>query len=214
MTKYAHIPSIDGVVFSDPCYDSTVWCQYRKDFQDSNWYMKLDSSREDDLIFFQMHLGRNTMCADTNVTFEEDTYRIAYPKRYDVDHAELGMDTARMFCGSKENWDEFSEEAAIHTGSDGIFGNLFIFTCIGEQNPAGFILTGAVDSLFAREVDLFATFVSSFEGTEISKEQFDKAVDRKNLSYKMLASKENMTANQATKENHQSLDRDSKESER
>lgn len=194
MEKYAHIPQIEGVVFSDPAYDETVWCQYRKDFRASSWYLKMDTAREDDLILFKMSMGRCTMAADTNITMEEDTYQIAFPERYETDHAELGMDTAAMYCGSKKNWDMFSEEAALRTGTDGIFGNLFIFTCKGETDPVGFILTGAVDPLFIREDDLFASILSSFDGNEISKDQYLEATDRSNLTYRLLHSQEMQSA--------------------
>lgn len=197
MTKYAYIPRIEGIVFSDPCYDESVWCQYRQDFTASSWPLKLESHSEDGLLFFDLSLGRPTVLGESNISLEGDTYRVAFPARYELDTVELGMDTACIFCGSLKNWDLFSEEAAIHTGSDGLFGNLFVFTCKGEQDPAGYILTGAVDSDFVNEEDLFATFLSSFEGHEISGKTYENILNRKNLQYQMLLSQENSHAKAA-----------------
>lgn len=118
MEKYASIDSVNGgIVFSNPWYGPEVSCQYRKEFNASSWLMRFKAREEDGIIFFDMHLGRNTMCADTALLEEANgDLSISYPKRYIFDSVELGIDTAQIFCGSIKNWKNWAEEAAVYTG--------------------------------------------------------------------------------------------------
>lgn len=191
MEKYAQIPQIlNGVVFSDPWYDETVWCQYRKDFRDDNWLMKFESNAEDGFISFEMTLGRTTVLSGVKAEVSEDELRLTHPSRYDVQSVDLGMDTACIFCGLKDQLEAFGREAAIHTGTDGIFGNLMVFTCKGESAPAGFYLVGGVEEIFMDENALFQHFLSSFNALEVTPEHFASRINPNALEVKLLASSE------------------------
>lgn len=202
MEKYASIPVIKGgLVFSDPWYGDDVWCQYRKEFEATDWYMKLNAYNQDDMTHFTVHIGRNTVCADTRLDHdkEEGTYSVIYPQRYDLSTTELGMDTASIYCGNKNNWQQFAEEAAIDTGTDGFFGDLFEFTVNGDKDPAGYILVGAVDDMFIDEDELFSTLLSNFEAQEISKELYAHMTSRNSLPYKLNATLEIRTSQETEK---------------
>lgn len=187
MEKYASIESLNGgIVFSDPWYGPEVSCQYRKEFNASSWLMRYRAREEEGITFFDMRLGRNTMCADTTLLEEANGgLSISYPKRYDLQNVELGIDTARIFCGSMKNWENWAEEASVYTGADGYFGDLMVFTCKGEKNPAGFLLMGSVDGDIVSGEELFKTLIASFDGKEISRDEYQKATAKNNISYKL-----------------------------
>lgn len=198
MEKYAHIPFIeDGVVFSDPWYKEDVWCQYRKEFTDSNWLMKLKTTvdREEDYMEFTLSLGRPTMMGTTRINEKPDkSLTLSYLSHYGVSNVEIGMDTAQIFCGSRKNWDLFKEEASLHTGTDGFFGDLMVLTCKGEDVPAGFVLMGGIDLTMADEEELFRHMVSGFDGQEITKEVFAEKTDLSSLANRLLMSNERRAA--------------------
>lgn len=191
--QYAHIPQINGgVAFSDPFYDDTVWCQYRKAFRASDWLMKMETSRdEDNYINIALSLGRPTMIADTQISHETDgSIQFTYPRRYDTSEAEIGMDTACVFVGSLDNFSSWGDSAAINTGTDGLFGNLYELTCKGENIPAGYILLGAIDGDLINEEELYRSFVSSFDGKEIDKARYDELTDKNSLAFRVQLSSE------------------------
>lgn len=191
MEKYAQIPFIpNGVVFSDPHYNESVWCQYRKDFRADNWLMKMESKTEDKFISFVLTLGRSTVLSSVETKDTLDGLQINYPARYDTQAVQLGMDTAKIFCGLQNAWETHSEEAAIRTGTDGLFGDLMVFTCKGEQDPSGFLLIAGVEEIFMDENELFRHLVSSFSGLEISKEQFTSRINPNALEVKLLTASE------------------------
>lgn len=204
MERYAHIPFIeDGVVFSDPWYGEDVWCQYRKSFLDYNWLMKMESTvdHESDCIEFTLSLGRPTMMGTTKINEGlGSSLTLSHLNYYDVSNMELGMDTAQIYCGSQKNWEQFKDSAALHTGTDGYFGDLMVFTCKGEDIPAGFVLMGSIDSAMVDEETLFAHMLSGFDGQEITKEAFAEKTDLTALSNKVLMSNELRTASRADSE--------------
>lgn len=208
MEKYAYIPKINrGVVFSDPSYDKKVSCQYRKEFSDINWLMKLETEKftwdkDFSTVDFNLFIGRPTMINLTQLKPDEDRVSLYTSQHYDIKDVEIGMDTACIFCGSMENWRQFPEEAAISTGTDGLFGNLFVFTCKGDDTPVGFLLFGSIDECFATEEDLFNNFVSSFDGLELSKEEFNFRSNLKSLPNKVILSNELRTAGLIEKNNN------------
>lgn len=205
MSKYAHIDSIkDGVVFSDPWYDENTWCQYRKEFTDSNWFMKLESYEgEFDTLCFQLVLGRPTMVNSVNPRETEEGYSFRFPEHYVMSDKELGIDTACIYIGSMKNFHDFGESIAFKTGGDGGFGDLFVYTIKGEEAPAGFILFGAFDKAFMTEENLFRSLVASFDGKEISKEDFDLGISEKVLANRMLLANELSIAQSFTTEPQQ-----------
>lgn len=193
--KYAEIPEIKkGIAFSDPWYDETVWCQYRKEFSDKDWVMKLETRRdEDNYINMTMSIGRRTLmagleCEETNPELGE--FNLSYPSRFQYGEVELGIDTAKIFVGSLDNFEKFAEEAAVYTAADGMFGNLCVFTCKGEENPAGFLLFAAVDGEIAEEEALYQTLRSSFDGQEIDKAKFESLTALSDLSLRVQAASE------------------------
>ena len=191
MEKYAQIPQIlNGVVFSDPSYDESVWCQYRKDFRDDNWLMKFESNKEDNFISFQMTLGRSTVLAGVKAEVKDHELLLTHPSRYNVQQVELGMDTACIFCGLKDFLEDFGSEAAIRTGTDGTFGQLLVFTCKGEDAPAGFYLAGGLEEIFMDEKELFQHFMSSFNALEVTPEHFAGRINPKALEVQLRASSE------------------------
>ena len=203
MEKYAQIPKIQkGVVFSDPLYDETVWCQYRKDFSANRWLMKLETTPEDGYLSFTLSLGRPTVLSGVEVVPDNEGIRLKFPERFSLQDKELGMDSAQIFCGLKEHWDGFAQEASIHTGTDGFFGNLMVFTCKGENVPAGFLLFGDIDELFMDENSLFQHFLSSFDAKEISPELFASKTDKNSLGMKLLVGSELRNANEQKAPDH------------
>lgn len=191
MERYAQIPIIPtGVVFSDPFYDESVWCQYRKDFRADNWLMKMDSKTEDGIISFTLTLGRSTVLSGVQAIEVEDGIQINYPGRYNTENFQLGMDTACIYCGLKEHWVYFPNEAGLRTGTDGFFGDLTVFTCKGEEDPAGFLMTADLDATFMNEKLLFAHFVSSFNGKEITPEMYAGRINPNSLEVKLMESAE------------------------
>ncbi len=194
MSKYAFVSEIkDGVVFSDPWYKEDVWCQYRKKFQDTNWYMKLEThehSGEYDVLEFQMVLGRPTMVNSVGVSETEEGYSLSFPEHYSLEDKELGIDSARIYLGNMKNFNEFGESIAFKTGGDGEFGDLFVYTVKGEDAPAGFILLGVFGKDFMDEKELFSHLTACFDGKEISKEEFAERVSEKALANRMLLARE------------------------
>ena len=192
MSKYAVVNEIkDGVVFSDPNYNDTVWCQYRKAFTDRNWFMKLDTEiSKEDILLFQMTFGRPTMVNSVQAKETEEGYTFRFPEHYSMSDNELGIDTARIYLGNMKNFNEFNESIAFHTGADGAFGDLFIYTVKGEVAPAGFVLFGAFDRDFMDEEKLFAQLKATFDGKEISKEEFAEKVSGTTLANRMLLARE------------------------
>jgi len=186
-------------VFSDPSYGSDVWCQYRKDFSDKNWFMSLETKDgEYNSIDFSIKLGRPSFVDNFKLEAKGDELRMFYPQRYNLESVELGMDTACIFCGTKENFVNWGEEAAINTGTDGLFGDLYVFTVKGEAQPAGFFLNAFIDKTFITEKELFQELTACFEGKEISKEEFLAKTDSKTMENKMLIAEENHCAKVAS----------------
>ena len=198
-TRYAKIPEIQkGVVFSDPWYDGDVWCQYRKAFSAKDWLMKMDSHIEDGCVYFEMKIGRPTVARGVNTSEREDgSVGIAYPGVYDLNQVELGMDTACIFCGNMENFKTFGESGALRTGTDGMFGDLMIFTCKGETEPNGFLLMGVLDEDFGNEEDIFKHMNASFNGQEITQELYAELTSPDSLGYQLCAAQEAKHANVA-----------------
>ena len=191
MQKYGQIPLIhNGVVFSDPGYDETVWCQYRNEFTATDWLVKMDTKAEKGFISIQMLLGRPTVLASVMTKEVDGGLQINFPGRYEVKDVELGMDTAAIFCGTKEQWDNFAEEASIGTGTDGLFGDLMVFTCKGENDPAGFLLTAGLEENFMGEEELIDHFFSSFNAKEITPEMFQHRTSSMSLAYQIILSAE------------------------
>lgn len=191
MTKYAHIDEIrNGVVFSDPWYDENVWCQYRCAFADKNWFMKLETRVEDDVLLFQLDLGRPTMVKSVEAKETEEGYSFRFPEHYIMKDKELGIDSARIYLGNMKNFNDFGESIAIHTGGDGGFGDLFVYTVKGEEVPSGFILFGAFDNDFMTEEQLFNELKASFDGKELNKEAFMELTSEKLLANRMLLARE------------------------
>lgn len=73
-----------------------------------------------------------------------------------------------------------------------------IFTCKGEKDPSGFILIGSVDADIVSEEELFKTLTASFDGKEISREEYKKCTDRDNISYKLKILDERKSAAKAS----------------
>lgn len=200
-TRYAEIPEIrGGIVFSDPSYDENVWCQYRKAFDAKNWLMKLDTHEEEGYIHFDLTLARRTLMTGLQVDRVGEYNEISFPERFDHKQVEIGIDTACVYVGSMANL-EVGEEAAIYTGSDGLFGDLNVFTCIGEEDPAGFFISSAVDSNLTSDEYLFTLLTAALDGKEISRFRFDELTDRSNVSLLIDAAREDVMYKSAIKEN-------------
>ena len=214
MEKYGYIPQIEeGVVFSDPWYDADVWCQYRKDFSESNWLMRMETKRNEEYscLDFDLFIGRPTVMSSVEVNHHgAESFSLSHLGHHEITEAEIGMDTARIFCGSGKNWRLFGESAALHTGTDGFFGALFIFTCKGEDTPAGFVLMGNIDENFANEESLFRHMLSGFDGKEISREEYLQKTSLDTLANKILLSNELRIA-ENNNELHQAPSRDEPE---
>lgn len=210
MKIYGQLPEIrKGVVFSDPAYDENTWCQYRKEFHDKNWLMALEAKPEDGLVFFSMTVGRPTILAGVEIQESGNDYQVSRPARFLANNVTLGMDTAKIFCGLKENWDAFAEEASLHTDTDGQFGTLTVFTCKGEDDPAGFLLFGCVDADIINERALCEHMLASFDAKEITPEQFASKTRQSSLEMRLLRSSEitHANAHQSKTEQNKDLER-------
>jgi len=197
-TRYAEIPQLrKGVAFSDPSYDSTVWCCYQKEFYPSSgWVMKMESTRDDDgYVDFALSLGRKTTMSGLRVVESEEGAAIHHYKHHELESKEIGIDTARVFVGSLENFEKWGEEASIYTAADGLFGDLQVITCKGEEEPAGFLLMGAVDGDITSEDDLFRIVTSAFDGHEIDKARFEQLTNPNELVTRLELAKEIRRAN-------------------
>lgn len=205
--RYAEIPEIKtGIIFSDPSYGPDIWCQYRKEFAASGWGMKLKTLRdESDYIEMTLCVGRRTLLSGLSVEEADGQVSVSYPARFRTDHYEIGIDTAKVFVGTLSSFRQWGEEGSIYTGADGLFGDLQVFTCKGEEKPAGFLLTSAVDGSLTTEEELFQTLLSSFQGQEIDKSRFDEITDRNHLSVRLQASAELSHAKEEDEQN-QSLE--------
>ena len=197
--RYAEIPVIgSGVAFSDPSYGPDVWCQYRKEFKGTNWVMKLETAKaEDGYIDMTLTLGRRSLLSHLTIEESNGDVYISFPSRFDTHKQEIGIDTAKVFVGSLDNFNQWGEEGSIYTGADGLFGDLRIFTCKGEDNPAGFLLNSAIDGSLTTEDELFRTLLSSFDGRELGRTKYDEITDKDNLSVRLLTSAELSHANAA-----------------
>ena len=115
-SKYAVIPSIKkGVVFSDPSFVDTDDGQYRAAFSAKDWLLKMEiETDKDNYLVFRATIGRPTICQGVKITGEGEDLKFVIPGRFHMEQFELGMDTPRIFCGSKENFDLFGEAAALY----------------------------------------------------------------------------------------------------
>jgi len=192
MSRFAEISKIrSGIVFSDPCYDESVWCQYRNHMSASDWMMSQESKCSGDGYHdFEIKIGRPTVLGQVKFEEKDDGLLISFPAHYEINHFELGMDTACIFCGNLDNFDQFGREAAIHTGSDGLFADLYEFKVKGEDKPIGFVLLGSVDSDLVDELSLFQSFTAGFDGKEVSRDEFEKRISESNLDYIKLRNHE------------------------
>lgn len=173
--RFAEIPQVKGgVAFSDPLYSSDIWCCYQKAFGPaSGWVMKVESTcDEDGFVEFALFLGHRSMMSRVRIDEEEGAIR--YGGSYCLETREVGCDTARVYIGGLDAFYEWGEEASIYTAADGLFGDLYIFTKKGEEDPEGFLLMGSIDGGITDEEELFRTVVAAFEGHEISRERFEK----------------------------------------
>lgn len=198
-TRYAVIPAIrKGVAFSDPLYGADVWCQYRQEFEASDWLLKMETKRGDDgIIEFELHMGRKTLLSGLSVIDEGETASISNYSHYKVDMTEIGIDSAHVFVGTLENFEGFGEEGSIYTAADGLFGNLCSFTVKGEQAPAGFLLMGSIDGDITDENELFLTVLSSFDGQETERNLYEHLTDKNDLDLRQLLAKEMRVAKAA-----------------
>ena len=108
---------------------------------------------------------------------------------------EIGIDTACVFVGSLDNFEKWGEEGSIYTAADGLFGELQVITCKGEDEPSGFLLMGAVDGAITNEEDMFRTVTAAFGGHEIDRERFEKITNPNDLEVRKELAKEIRHAN-------------------
>lgn len=192
-TRYAEIPQIrKGVAFSDPSYDSTVWCCYQKEFYPSSgWVMKMESTRDEDgYVEFALFLGRRTTMSGLRVSDNGEYAAIHHYAHHQLEAKEIGIDTARVFVGNLDNFEKWGEEGSIYTAADGLFGELQVITCKGEEEPSGFLLMGGIDPDVTDADDMFHTVVAAFDGHEIDRERFEKITDRNDLEVRKELAKE------------------------
>ena len=191
--RYAEIPMLKGgVVFSDPFYGPEVWCQYRKKFHpSSSWVMRMESSCDDDgFAEFALFLGRRSTMSGLRVSEDGEHMAICHYKHHNLETKEIGADTACVYIGSMYGFEQWGEVAAIKTGADGLFGELYVVTCEGEDEPAGFLFMGAIDTVVTDEDKLFRTVVSAFDGREINRERFEVLTNRNDPEVRKALAKE------------------------
>ena len=189
--RFAEIPQVrGGVAFSDPSYSADVWCCYQKAFNPSSgWVMKMESTRnEDGYAEFALMVGRKSVLS--GLRLDEDAGTIHHYAHHAIDAKEIGIDTARVYCGSLHGFQEWGEEASIYTAADGLFGDLYVVTCKGENQPSGFLLMASVDTAITDENDVFRTVTAAFDGHEIKRERYEKLTDPSSLEVRKEIAKE------------------------
>lgn len=193
-TRYAEIPQIrKGVAFSDPSYDSSVWCCYQKEFNPSSgWVMRLETTRDEEgVVEFTLSLGRRTTMSGLSLTDDDgEGASFRYYKHQSIEDREIGIDSACVFVGSLQNFEDFGDAASIYTASDGLFGDLYIISCKGEEEPSGFLLVGGIDGDITGEDELFRTIVAGFDGHEIDQERFERLTDPNDIEIRKGLAKE------------------------
>lgn len=190
-TRYAHIPEIkNGVVFSGSHFAENTEGQYSKNFSDRNWLLRLNTFSDGQILGFDLYVGRPTSVGATLIKETGDgNYRIDFPLRYNAEAVAINCDS-KAFCGVQERWEPDNKGSVIDTGLTGELGMLYVFTCKGEQNPAGFLFTGVVSEEFVNEDMLFSHLISSFGGMGISQELFGKKASPDSLDAMMLFAEE------------------------
>lgn len=196
--KFAEIPQVrGGVAFSDPSYSSDVWCCYQKAFNPSSgWVMKMESGPvPEGYVEFALFLGRRTTMSGLRVSDNGEHTVIHHYAHHQLEAKEIGIDTACVFVGSLENFEKWGEEGSIYTGADGLFGELQVVACKGEDEPSGFLLMGGIDPDITDADDMFRTVVAAFDGHEIDRERFEKITDPNDLEVRKELAKEIRRAN-------------------
>lgn len=191
--KYAEIPQVrGGVAFSDPTYSSDVWCCYQRAFNSSGgWVMSMKSTRDEDgFVEFTLILGRRSMMSGFKVVEDDEGAVIHHRAHHQLEAKEIGCDTAQVFVGSLDNFEKWGEEASIYTAADGLFGQMYEVSCKGENEPAGFLLMGAIDGGITSEDELLRTIVSAFDGHEIDRMRFEKLTNPNDIEVRKELAKE------------------------
>lgn len=196
-TRWAEIPQLKGVAFSDPMYQDDVWCQYRRDFNPSSgWVMRMETTRDETgIVEFALSLGRPTTMSGLSVVDSGESVSFKHYKHHSIENYEIGIDSAQVFVGSFENFEKWGEDASIRTGADGLFGELHVISCKGEDEPAGFLLLGGIDGDVVGEDELFRTITAGFDGHEIDKARFEQLTDPNDLAMRLELAKEVRRAN-------------------
>ena len=189
---FAEIPQLNGVAFSDPWYGPEIHCQYRNDFRPSSgWAMKMESFlNPDGILEFALFLGRPSTLSGLGVTDKGDRSVIHHYAHHQLEEKEIGIDTACVVVASYDNFQKFGESASVYTGADGLFGDLNVITCKGEDEPAGFLLIGGVDPDLTPADELFRTFAAGFGGHAIDRERYETLTSRDNLEVRKQLAKE------------------------
>ena len=195
-TRWAEIPQLKGAAFSDPMYQDDVWCQYRRDFNPScGWVMRMETTRDDmGIVEFALSLGRPTVMSGLSVIDNGESTSIKHYKHHAIENYDVEIDSARVFIGSHHNFEKWGEEASIQTGADGLFGELHVISCKGEDEPAGFLL-GGIDGDVTNEDELFRTVTAGFDGHEIDKARFEQLTNPNDLVMRLELAKEVRRAN-------------------
>lgn len=195
MVKYGYIPFIEGgIAVTDPTYGPELQGQYRKEFTESNWLLRMETDtslvEKSSILYFDLYIGRPTMMSRTFLKGDGANMSLSSPDHYTVTGQEIGMDSHRIFVGSMKNFEQFGESAALNTGTDNLFGELMVLTCKGDETPAGFVLMGSIHSTFADEERLFRHMLSGFDGREIGWQEYMDKTDHTSLAYKTLLANE------------------------
>lgn len=196
--RFAELPQVKkGVAFSDPSYSPDVWCCYQKAFNPSSgWVMRMESTQDaDGYVEFALFLGRKTTMSGLRVSDDGERSIIHHYAHHQLEAKEIGIDTARVFVGSLDNFEKWGEEGSIFTAADGLFGELQVIICKGEDDPSGFLLMGAIDGDITGEDDMFRTVTAAFDGHEIDRERFEKLTDPNDLTLRLELAKEIRRAN-------------------
>ena len=159
-------------------------------------------------------LGRATFSRHVSTQETEKGLSITHPRRYELKETELGIDTARIFLGTRENWENFREEASVYTAADGLFGDLLEFSCKGEHAPCGYLMVASVDAALTTHQELFRLLSGTFGGREITKETYIEAINTDTLSFKQLEASEAMHAQKAMQKDKQEKEHKNHEPER
>lgn len=166
LRKTVKLPALQGVLFTDPSYESGTWCRYERDISLEGWVMDYHAAdRNDDgycYTSFMLVIAKPDI-AD-HIQVKPDTTSFSCPSSLETSQRIIGMDTASIYLGAYREFDsdDWQPGCALRTGTDGEFGTVYELSDADEE-IAAIILFGFVDGHFGTKESVWEYLQSTFE---------------------------------------------------